>query len=200
MESLAVPGRRLNDTPIQRQGKSYAPDVLTQIAVEEAGQRLHGHFVDGRHLILAQGEYKHQRVWLTNSGTRPIRELWLLPGEDDELWIDAGDDAGRCCPFYFHDLYLDLHAKIRHHRAHRKAKLSGPGTHSVRGNHTNFHWRAFIRPLSSHQETSCNSLSSCMPRTTEKRTCVCCSSSERYVLGGLLPPHKTDFSDRKSID
>ncbi|KAI0800868.1 ER-golgi trafficking TRAPP I complex 85 kDa subunit-domain-containing protein [Fomes fomentarius] len=101
MESLAVPGRRLNDTPIQRQGKSYAPDVLTQIAVEEAGQRLHGHFVDDRHLILVQGEYKQQRVWLTNSGTRPIRELWLLPGKDDELWIDAGDsdaDPSSSCP------------------------------------------------------------------------------------------------------
>ncbi|KAI0778588.1 ER-golgi trafficking TRAPP I complex 85 kDa subunit-domain-containing protein [Trametes elegans] len=88
-ESLAVRGRRLNDTPAQRQGKVYAPDVLIKVEVEEAGQRLHAHFVDDRHLVLAQGEYKHQRVWLTNSGTRPIGELWVLAGEEDELWIDA---------------------------------------------------------------------------------------------------------------
>ncbi|KAI0639808.1 ER-golgi trafficking TRAPP I complex 85 kDa subunit-domain-containing protein [Trametes polyzona] len=88
-ESLAVRGRRLNDTPLQRQGKVYAPDVLIKIEVEEAGQRLHAHFVDDRHLTLAQGEYKHQRVWLTNSGTRPIKELWVLAGEDDELCFDA---------------------------------------------------------------------------------------------------------------
>ncbi|KAI8981263.1 ER-golgi trafficking TRAPP I complex 85 kDa subunit-domain-containing protein [Trametes punicea] len=89
-ESLAVRGRRLNDTPVQRHGKVYAPDVLLQVQVEEAGQRLHAHFVDDRHLVLAQGEYKHQKVWLTNSGTRPISELWVLAGEEDEIWVDAG--------------------------------------------------------------------------------------------------------------
>ncbi|TFK91662.1 hypothetical protein K466DRAFT_482283 [Polyporus arcularius HHB13444] len=92
-ESLAVRGRRLNDTPIQRQGKVYAPDVLIKVEVEEAGQRVHAHFVDDRHLMLAQGEYKHQRVWLTNSGTRPISELWLLAGEQDELWVDSGEES-----------------------------------------------------------------------------------------------------------
>ncbi|KAH9858208.1 ER-golgi trafficking TRAPP I complex 85 kDa subunit-domain-containing protein [Lenzites betulinus] len=90
VESLAVRGRRLNDTPIQRQGKVYAPDVLMTIEVEEAGQRLHAHFVDDRHLNLAQGEYKRQCVWLMNSGTRPIRDLWVIGGEEDELWFDTG--------------------------------------------------------------------------------------------------------------
>ncbi|CDO73209.1 hypothetical protein BN946_scf185007.g264 [Trametes cinnabarina] len=59
--------------------------------VEEASQRLHAHFVDDRHMVLAQGEYKHQLVTLTNSGTRPISELWVLAGEEDELWIDGGN-------------------------------------------------------------------------------------------------------------
>ncbi len=90
VESLAVRGRRLNDTPAQRQDKSYAPDVLIRIDVEEAGQRLHAHFVDERHLNLAQGEYKHQHVWLTNSGTRSIKELWVVTNQEDELWFDAG--------------------------------------------------------------------------------------------------------------
>ncbi|KAI1793952.1 ER-golgi trafficking TRAPP I complex 85 kDa subunit-domain-containing protein [Ganoderma leucocontextum] len=92
IESLAVRGRRLNDTPVQRQGKVYAPDVLIKVEVEEAGQRLHAHFIDDRHLVLAQGEYKHQRIWLTNSGTHPISELWLLAGEEDELWVDMESD------------------------------------------------------------------------------------------------------------
>ncbi|EIW64369.1 uncharacterized protein TRAVEDRAFT_158546 [Trametes versicolor FP-101664 SS1] len=90
VESLAVRGRRLNDTPAQRQDKSYAPDVLIRIDVEEAGQRLHAHFVDDRHLNLAQGEYKHQHVWLTNSGTRSIKELWVVTNQEDELWFNAG--------------------------------------------------------------------------------------------------------------
>ncbi|KAH9944035.1 ER-golgi trafficking TRAPP I complex 85 kDa subunit-domain-containing protein [Epithele typhae] len=91
-ESLAVRGRRLNDTPIQRQGKVYAPDTLIKVEVEEAGQRLYAHFVDDRHLVLAQGEYKRQSVWLTNSGTRPIRDLWVLAGEDDAVWIETNNE------------------------------------------------------------------------------------------------------------
>lgn len=99
-ESLAVRGRRLNDTPIQRQGKVYAPDVLMKIEVEEAGQRLHAHFADDRHLNLAQGEYKHQCVWLTNSGTRPIRELWVVTEQEDGIWFDGNGDgsAGTLLP------------------------------------------------------------------------------------------------------
>ena len=88
-------GRRLNDTPVQRQGKVYAPDVVIKVEVEEAGQRMHAHFVDDRHMVLAQGEYKHQSVWLTNSGTRPISELWVLAGEEEELWIDTGNAGAR---------------------------------------------------------------------------------------------------------
>ena len=92
-ESLAVRGRRLNDTPVQRQGKVYAPDILIKVEVEEAGQRMHAHFVDDRHLVLAQGEYKHQTMWLTNSGTRPVHEIWALGPEDEEVWIDTGSET-----------------------------------------------------------------------------------------------------------
>ncbi|KAI0932025.1 hypothetical protein AcV5_004630 [Taiwanofungus camphoratus] len=94
-ESLAVRGRRLHDTLHQRQNKTYAPDVLMRVEVEEAGQRLHVNFVDDRHLVLAQGEYKRIQMWLTNSGTRPISELWMLAGEDNEIWPDIGK-ANNC--------------------------------------------------------------------------------------------------------
>ena len=39
-ESLAIRGRRLQDTPQQRQSKVYAPDVLIKVDVEDASQRL----------------------------------------------------------------------------------------------------------------------------------------------------------------
>ncbi|GBE78241.1 hypothetical protein SCP_0111240 [Sparassis crispa] len=103
-ESLAIRGRRLHDTPLQRQTKAYAPDVPIQIEVEEAGQRLHVNFVDDRHLILGQGEYKHLKLSLTNSGTRSIRELWMLTGKDDEIWIDIqvpnGSDPSTSSPSF----------------------------------------------------------------------------------------------------
>ncbi|OBZ79321.1 hypothetical protein A0H81_00967 [Grifola frondosa] len=93
VESLAVRGRRLHDTPHQRQNTIYAPDVLINVEVEEAGQRLHAHFIDDRHLVLAQGEHKRQQLWLTNSGMRSIGELWVLAGEDDEIWVDIDQDS-----------------------------------------------------------------------------------------------------------
>ncbi|KAH9950452.1 ER-golgi trafficking TRAPP I complex 85 kDa subunit-domain-containing protein [Amylocystis lapponica] len=87
-ESLAIRGRRLHDTPLQRQTKTYAPDVMMKLDVEEAGQRLHVNFADDRHLMLAEGEYKRLELWLTNSGARGISELWMIAGEDDEIWLD----------------------------------------------------------------------------------------------------------------
>lgn len=86
-------GRRLHDTPAQRASKVYAPDVLIQVEVEEAGQRLHANLVDDRHPVLAQGEYKTLKLWLTNSGTRKIGELWLVYGEDDAVWLDVDEPA-----------------------------------------------------------------------------------------------------------
>lgn len=44
-ESLATKGKRLNDTPAQRLGAVYAPDVLVQIDVREAGARLASRFI-----------------------------------------------------------------------------------------------------------------------------------------------------------
>lgn len=90
-ESLAVRGRRLHDTPLQRANKIYAPDVLIKVEVEEAGQRLHVNLADDRHSVLAQGEYKTLKLWLSNSGTRKISELWLVSGATDAIWIDVDE-------------------------------------------------------------------------------------------------------------
>ncbi|KZT05978.1 uncharacterized protein LAESUDRAFT_726547 [Laetiporus sulphureus 93-53] len=88
-ESLAMRGFRLHDTSQQRQNKVYAPDAVIKIDVEEALQRLHTSFVDDEHLVLAQGEYKRLNLWITNSGTNPIGELWMVAGREDELWLDV---------------------------------------------------------------------------------------------------------------
>jgi trafficking protein particle complex subunit 8 len=95
-ESLAIRGRRLHDTPQQRQNKEYAPDILTRIEVEDAGLRLQAHFVDDRHLILVHGERKQMDIALSNTGNLPISELWLLTGPQDEAWLDTGRQGSSC--------------------------------------------------------------------------------------------------------
>ena len=87
-ESLALRGRRLFDTPIQRQSKVYAPDILIKVDVEDASQRLQAHFVDDRHLVLAQGEQRQMNIRLKNSGNHKIDELWLVTQNYKEVWID----------------------------------------------------------------------------------------------------------------
>ncbi|GJE87623.1 ER-golgi trafficking TRAPP I complex 85 kDa subunit-domain-containing protein [Phanerochaete sordida] len=87
-ESLAVRGRRLHDTPHQRQNKVYAPDVLIKTEVEDSGYRLQTTFIDGRHLSLYQGERRRVDVRLHNSGSRSISELWLVSDTAAQLWID----------------------------------------------------------------------------------------------------------------
>lgn len=94
-ESLALRGKRLQDTSQQRQTKTYASAVHIKVDVEDAGRRLRANFVDDRHLILIEGEYKRLKLWMTNSGSKPIREIWMVPGREDELWLesDEGNDA-----------------------------------------------------------------------------------------------------------
>lgn len=92
-ESLAVRGQRLHDTPQQRQSKAYAPDIVIRVEVEEAVQRLHATFIDDGHLVLAHGEHKHLRLWISNTGSRSIGELWMVTGRHDEIWIDAKDSS-----------------------------------------------------------------------------------------------------------
>ena len=97
-ESLASRGRRLHDTPAQRQKATYTPDVLVKTEVEEVNHKLVVDFVEDGRLILAQGERKVMRLWFSNTGLRPIRELWMLASPDDVLWVGAdgeSEDASR---------------------------------------------------------------------------------------------------------
>lgn len=87
-ELLVSRGRRLQDTPHQRQNKVYAPDNIIKVEVEDATQRLSAEFFDDSQLALYHGECRQMRIWLSNIGTRAIGDIWLVGGEDDEFWVD----------------------------------------------------------------------------------------------------------------
>lgn len=86
-ESLASRGRRLQNTPAQRQHPTYAPDVLLNLEVVDATHKLLVKFVDDRQLLLAEGESKPLRLWFANRGTKAIGEVWMVAGADDEIWM-----------------------------------------------------------------------------------------------------------------
>ncbi|KJA29295.1 hypothetical protein HYPSUDRAFT_176107 [Hypholoma sublateritium FD-334 SS-4] len=90
LESLASRGRRLHDTALQRQQPTYAPDVLMQVKVVPSDHKLDVRSVDGAGpLVLLQGQNKSTTLWLTNSGTYPINEVWMVSGADDEIWMGS---------------------------------------------------------------------------------------------------------------
>ena len=95
-EPLVLRGRRLQDTPHQRQNKVYAPDNAIKVEVEDAVQRLSVQFFDDSRLVLYHGECRQLRIWLSNIGTRAIGEIWLVSGEDDEFWVgqSGGQETG----------------------------------------------------------------------------------------------------------
>ncbi|KAJ7092588.1 ER-golgi trafficking TRAPP I complex 85 kDa subunit-domain-containing protein [Mycena epipterygia] len=89
IESLASRGRRLHNTPAQRQHPTYALDVLLGVDVIEATHKLLVNFVDDQQLVLGEGEIKPLRVWFANHGTKAIGEVWMVTGADDEIWVGA---------------------------------------------------------------------------------------------------------------
>ncbi|KAG6881835.1 hypothetical protein C0992_013366, partial [Termitomyces sp. T32_za158] len=85
-----------------RSQPSYAPDVQTKVVVEDMNHKLLVDFVDDEQLVLAQGERKELNLWLFNAGDRPIREIWMVAGPEDEIWLgqdegsdDTSDDESR---------------------------------------------------------------------------------------------------------
>ena len=93
-ESLVTRGRRLHDTPFQRQNKVYGPDVVVNVEVEDATQRLSAQFFDDNRLVLYHGERKQMRIWLSNVGTQSIGDIWLVGGQEDEFWVEETEDQG----------------------------------------------------------------------------------------------------------
>ncbi|KAG6818052.1 hypothetical protein H0H87_009207 [Tephrocybe sp. NHM501043] len=92
IESLASRGRRLHDTPAQRMQPTYAPDVNIKVDVEDVDHKLLVDFVDDEQLVLVQGETKQLNLWFSNSGSQPIKELWMVAAPGDELWLGPESD------------------------------------------------------------------------------------------------------------
>lgn len=91
-ESLASRGRKLHDTPLQRQQPTYAPDVIMQVEVVASYHKLVASYIEDGQLVLIQGENKLMRLLLTNAGSRPISEVWMVAGTEDEIWVGATDN------------------------------------------------------------------------------------------------------------
>ena len=91
-ESLASRGRKLHDTPLQRQQPTYAPDVMMQVDVVASHHKLIASYIEDGQLVLMQGENKSMRLLLTNAGSRPIIEVWMVAGAEDEIWVGAKDN------------------------------------------------------------------------------------------------------------
>ncbi|KAF9229138.1 hypothetical protein BS17DRAFT_742850 [Gyrodon lividus] len=91
-ESLARSGRRLQDTPQQRQTVTYAPDTLIKLDVEEASQELAVSFANNEPLVLSEGECKEMKLWMSNAGSRTIGEIWLVGGPKDQIWLESSEN------------------------------------------------------------------------------------------------------------
>ncbi|KZW02555.1 hypothetical protein EXIGLDRAFT_415091 [Exidia glandulosa HHB12029] len=77
-ESLARRGRRLHDTPAQRQNPTYAPDVFLSVDVGGDLPRLDVAWGDRDEWhILANGELREGKLHLFNHGTKDISEVWV---------------------------------------------------------------------------------------------------------------------------
>lgn len=90
-ESLARRGRRLQDTPLQRQTMTYTPDISIRTDVEEASQELAVSFENNESLVLSEGERKPMKLWMTNAGHKPIGEVWLVGGPEDQMWLESSE-------------------------------------------------------------------------------------------------------------
>ena len=87
-ESLGARGRRLNDTAVQRQEKTYAPDVFVEVETEECRQRLDASFVEDQQLALIQGERKRLELWVNNTGVEDVNEVWMVSGPENVVWME----------------------------------------------------------------------------------------------------------------
>lgn len=91
-ESLSYRGRRLYTAT----NPTYAPDVVLKVAVVDLDYRLAVRFIEDE-LLLLQGEYKDVRVLLSNTGTKPITEIWIVADVADDVWLSGsqgGSDKG----------------------------------------------------------------------------------------------------------
>lgn len=91
-EPLSTRGRRLNDTAVQRQNKTYATDVFVEIETDECKQRLDASFVEDEQVALIQGERKRLELLINNTGVEDVGEIWVISGSENVVWIGESVD------------------------------------------------------------------------------------------------------------
>lgn len=74
---------------------TYAPDILISIDVEEASQELAVSFENDELAILNEGEHKPIKLWMTNAGCKTIGEIWLVGGQEDQVWLGSSESEPR---------------------------------------------------------------------------------------------------------
>lgn len=85
-------GRRLQETPLQRQTKQYAADVVMTVRVQKKDQQLEALFTEDDLQIVWQGELCKISMRLENTGSKPLQEIWLVYGPDDHLWLESSGE------------------------------------------------------------------------------------------------------------
>lgn len=95
-ESLARRGRRLYDTPLQRQTRTYAPDTFMDVAVFPSDHRLTVKFVNDEDFKLIQGENLTLQISFLNSGSIPISEIWMVACAEDNVWMRSENGFLEC--------------------------------------------------------------------------------------------------------
>ncbi|KAF8308866.1 hypothetical protein DL93DRAFT_2170750 [Clavulina sp. PMI_390] len=100
-ESLAQPGKRLNDTAQQRMGKVYAPEKSVSIEVKERGISLAASFVspsgsradedreEQEEISVFDGEVRKERLVIRNAGVRAVRDAWLILPRDGNIFVPS---------------------------------------------------------------------------------------------------------------
>jgi hypothetical protein len=82
--------------------------------VDAAHHKLLVSFVDDERLTLAQGERRPMKLWISNTGTQPIKDVWMIAGPEDEVLLDTENvlDIGEkaYCGVQFHQLNVDIQA------------------------------------------------------------------------------------------
>jgi trafficking protein particle complex subunit 8 len=97
-ESLALPGKRLNDTAAQRRAKVHAEDAFLEMPVRKRLGKLEVHLDDGVHLeddVLGvfNGETRREVLKITNSGNSDAGDLWLLFPPGGSICVEDKSEA-----------------------------------------------------------------------------------------------------------
>lgn len=85
VESLSIPGRRLNDTIYNMKGRFYSTVTYPSIKVKETRLRLEADFVKKGPLELLVGELSDLTLCIRNIGRESVNGLWMMTSRDVDI-------------------------------------------------------------------------------------------------------------------